>query len=368
MTDLKTKTARSRLKPNLNGYAQNLATGRALIWRKRAADAPGRWILRTAKPEGGYTRETLGVADDYGDGLTYAQALETALGRTRADPNRISVDDALTAWHKGKARTASSEKHKRDNEGTARRLSKAFAGASLQTITARQIKVWMNTRVDAAKDPRPRMATVNRELGILKAALTAAAKDNDYQGTRAWSEVAKYPKAEAFGKRMTILFEHQEAELIAAADADMAVLLTALQMTGARYGEMRQVRCGDLEGSNLTFPAGKTGGRTIALSGAKAAWFAEQAGNRPAPEALLLRTDLTPWPDAGQIAPMRRAVVAAGLSREVTIYCLRHGFISRALARGVPVAAVAQFCGTSIDMIMGSYAKFVPSQMKEWFA
>src|SRR5262245_33592682 len=104
MPDLKTKTARNRLAPRSSAYAQVIAEGRALAYRKRTSGKPGRWMLRTAKAdEGGYAFEVLGTADDIAEAdgravLSYQQALSTALGRRSADPNRISIADALAAW------------------------------------------------------------------------------------------------------------------------------------------------------------------------------------------------------------------------------------------------------------------------------
>jgi integrase len=68
------------------------------------------------------------------------------------------------------------------------------------------------------------------------------------------------------------------------------------------------------------------------------------------------------------LKPVRRAVEAAELPAETTCYCLRHGFISRALGRGVPVVAVAKHCGTSTEMITATYAKFAPYELSRWFA
>ncbi|WP_146345472.1 tyrosine-type recombinase/integrase [Phaeobacter marinintestinus] len=372
MPDLRTKTARTRLKPNSNGHAENLATGRALLYRKRTATQPGKWVLRTAKAEGGYSFETLGTADDASpaDGvkvLSYAQALEAALGRTVADPTKVKVEQALDDWAKTKKRTASSDKQRLDIDSAARRLKEAFPRATLKSLTARQIKTWMDARVDEADNPRARMATVNRQLAILKAACTAAADDHGFQGKRTWTDVKKYEKAEAFGKRMAILSEDDEDRLIAAAEPDIALMLTALQMTGARFGEMRSALVGDLEGDKLDL-TGKTGKRTITLSPRIAEWFADQAGDRPAALPLIAKSDGSGWPDGGQLKPTRRAVKAADLPNDVTTYALRHGFISRALARGVPIAAIAEFCGTSVQMITDNYAKFTPAQAKEWFA
>jgi hypothetical protein len=60
----------------------------------------------------------------------------------------------------------------------------------------------MDARVDEADNHRARMATVNRELADLKAALTAAADLNHYQGPRGWIAAKKFPKGESFAARL----------------------------------------------------------------------------------------------------------------------------------------------------------------------
>ncbi|MFY0691329.1 MAG: tyrosine-type recombinase/integrase [Paracoccaceae bacterium] len=371
MADLSNKTNRKKLKPRAAVYTQILALGRALGYRRRRSDKPGRWMLRTARADGGYSFEVLGVADDFAeangtDVLSYAQALSASLHRKVADPNKISVADALDAWARSKAEMASSEKQAADYYNSARRISAPFGKKTLKTITARDITSWMQSIVEAGDDPRTRRSTANRALATLKAALTKAANESEYQGVRAWGSVSKFSKADSFGARLVILKPEEETKLIEVARPDVAELLTALQITGARFGEIRTARVSDLNDTRLTI-TGKTGRRTIALSDPKAHFFAGIAGNRPGKDPLLRRRDGSGWPDGGHLKPVATAVRAAGLPAEVTSYALRHGFISRALADGVPVAAVAQHCGTSVEMIMATYAKFTPVQMQEWF-
>ena len=183
---------------------------------------------------------------------------------------------------------------------------------------------------------------------------------------RAWESAKKFSRAESFGARMTILTEDQENAWIAAARPDVADLLTALKMTGARFGEIRAANVGDLSGSRLTL-SGKTGRRTINLSVDKAAWFAGLANGRNPDLPLVSRRDGGRWAEEA-VGPAAVAAKAAGLPDGVTSYCLRHGFISRALAQGVPVLAVAMHCGTSAQMIEHSYAKFSRDALAGWFA
>ena len=107
MTDFRTKTSRSRIAPRSSAYFQVVNTGRALCYRKRTSDKPGKWLLRTAKDEGGYGFEVLADADDFADAngntvMDYKQALEAALGRTNADPTKYRLP---MHWRTGRKRS-----------------------------------------------------------------------------------------------------------------------------------------------------------------------------------------------------------------------------------------------------------------------
>ena len=65
--------------------------------------------------------------------------------------------------------------------------------------------------------------------------------------------------------------------------------------------------------------------------------------------------------------PLTRASESAELPEGTTSYRLRHGFISPALARGVPTVAVVQHCDTSVTMIESTCAKFTRDVMAGWF-
>ena len=47
----------------------------------------------------------------------------------------------------------------------------------------------------------------------------------------------------------------------------------------------------------------------------------------------------------------------------LTLYCLRHSFISLALAKGVPAEQVAQWVGhTSTQLTVTTYSHFIPDE------
>ena len=372
MADLQSKTARKRLKVRSSAYFSNIGSGRALGYRKQTAGHAGKWIFRrTNEVTGSYSKETIGTADDLStaDGieiLSYTQALAIIARKSNTDPTEVSVQEALDDWAAWKSKTASSDKQRTDYANTAKRIGKAFGKLTLIKLKASHIKTWRDAFLEGYDEARPRMETANRSLAVLKAALNKAANENSYEGKRVWETVSKFPNSH--GKRMIILTDQQEREVIAAARPDLATLLTAMQATGARYGELRQGLCEDLNGSNLVIRDGKTGPRLITLSDAKAAWFAEQVKDKTPTEPLFGRYDGSPWPDGGHLKLFKSAIKNLEVPAGTTTYAFRHKFISDALSRGVPVAAVAKHTGTSVDMIMKNYAKFIPAQMQEWFA
>lgn len=370
---LRTKTARLRLTPKTNPYYDKLSKGRALGYRKRVPQSSGKWVLRTADDLGAYSYETLGNADDFDEPngkniLSYGQALKIALTKKSADPNRKLVTEALNDWAVDKNRTASSEKQRLDNFSRARRISTPFEGLNLKTVKQSHIKKWRDDHLTDPERGQPQRSTANRNLAVLKAALNKAAYLTEFEGPYPWRLVSKYKKSESFGKRLIILTDQEEENIISHARSDLANLLRGLQKTGARFGELRQCLCSDLNGNRLRIPDGKTGARTIALSLDKAAFFKNLTEKQAPSSPLLKRTDGTAWPDNGHLKPMRALVVKLGLSADITSYAFRHGFISRALSKGVPMSAVAQHCGTSEEMIRKSYAKFHQAQMQEWFS
>lgn len=374
MLDFTSKTARKRLTPRDSAYFVNIGGGSALGYRRRYADRAGKWLLRTTNATTGkYEKSIIGDADDFieADGgaiLSYSQALAKISSQTNKDAGNIYVQEALDSWAAWKAKTASSSKQVADFANTAKRIGRAFGRLTLNSLKSSHVISWRDAFVDGDENKQARMSTANRALANLKAALNKTADEHSFKGDRVWNAVSKFPARASHGARMVILTTEQEDAVISAARPDVGNLLRALQMTGARYGEVRQILCEDVHGVSLYLRAGKTGPRTIVLSDVKGAWFHQLAKDRPPKEHLFLRHDHTPWPDGGHLKLVQSAIKELQLPRGASSYSFRHKFISDALTSGVPISAVAKHCGTSAAMIEKNYAKFATVQMKEWFA
>jgi integrase len=86
------------------------------------------------------------------------------------------------------------------------------------------------------------------------------------------------------------------------------------------------------------------------------------------PEGPLFRNQLgDPWTKPTLTARFRRLAERTGIE-ELTAYVVRHCYMTDALARGVPIAGVAELCGTSVQTIQKHYAHLdqKKEQMRQW--
>ena len=144
-------------------------------------------------------------------------------------------------------------------------------------------------------------------------------------------------------------------------------LLKAAVLTGARLGELRSLRSADLDNGMLTLD-GKTGQRIIPFRKDALKFFVERLTKVNISDAPLLpASDGREWKQGNHSGFMRKAVRDANLKPETVFYSLRHAFISSAVRDGLPILAVAQYCGTSVAMIQAHYGHFAADSMRDMF-
>jgi integrase len=208
-----------------------------------------------------------------------------------------------------------------------------------------------------AKGSKP--ASVNRDMKGFKAALNlAAAHDPRITNAVAWrTGLAALP--DAHHARNVVLDDDSEVRpLIAAAyaeDSAFGLLVETAAVTGARVSQLARLEVGDLQANRpdprLMMPSSRKGKgvkrierKPVPITSSLAAQLGQAAGNRARTQPLLLRADGRPWQPAraDYRKPFIRAVTRVGLDPKiVTLYCLRHSSIVRALLAGVPARVCA---------------------------
>jgi len=244
-------------------------------------------------------------------------------------------------------------------------LPASLANKPAPDLTEAELKRWRDGLADKLAP-----ATVNRTTTALKAALNLAADlDRRITSRRPWEiGLATLPGAEQ--SRNVILADDVVRRLIAAAyehSPQFGMLVEAAAVTGARYRQLANLQCQDLQQSQtprLMIPASAKGRgtkatlrRPVPISAELAGRLAQGAEGRAANAPLLTKPSGEPWRKSDHARLFARAAVRCGLDpEEVTIYALRHSSIVRQIKANVPIRIIAVNHDTSVAMIERHYS------------
>lgn len=410
---LTTRAARERLAIRKEPYWRSIEAGIALGYRRGSTG--GAWLARVLDGRR-YREERLGRADDASpaDGagvLDFRQAQAKALvwaARVRriaagldADPGKIpaqpyTVEEAVADYLADmKARGARSV-------GTTTTAAKAHIIPTLGTLpvarlTRDKVRAWHRalatapvrrrgkaTEADPADTdaPRRRQATANRILTILKATLNHAREEGRYTGQDgAWRLVKAFRGADA--PKVRYLSDDECVRLANSCPPDFRALVTAALLTGCRYGELANMKAGDLDhqAGTVNIPRSKSGkARHVVLTDEGREFFARMARGR-ASDAVLFQRDATAqqatrtapavlrraaWGKSDQFRAMADACKAAGVAPAVSFHVLRHTYASRLAACAVPMPVIgAQLGHADTRMTERHYAHLAPSYVAD---
>ncbi|CAN7303046.1 site-specific integrase [Caballeronia sp. LjRoot34] len=362
--NIRSKTARAKLAPRRNPYFEKIRRGVFVGFRKLEA-GPGTWVGRYRTDDGAQTFKALGEFAEYDDAQRAVE--EWAKGLEGGVKNqKTTVSDACESYVK-KLLIDNSPSSSRDAEYRFKRLvykstvpgdPLRIGRVELSKLRAMDVEKWRNDQLDD-DDPDDEESynrakdTANRNLAALKAALNYAKKCQLVSSDTGWKDVNKFPKVGA--RRNGWLTAEQRRTLLAAMSDDLRTLASALLLTGARPGELARANASDLDrNAGTIWLDGKTGRREVDLSTAARAFFAEQARDKIANAPLLTNSFSQRWTAAQWGKAFREARDAAGLP-DAVLYCMRHTYISEAIAQGIDVYTVADLTGTSVAIIQSNY-------------
>jgi integrase len=366
---------REQLDPRREPYWNYVASRGYLGFRRTLTG--GSWIARyrheNGKQEYNALKLALSVPEDEARDVAQRMALkwfeDCARGAVQQGSGGYKVSDAATAYV-ASLRARKGDSAANDAEGRINLKIKPTAlwGKRVDRLTRGDIEEWRNAQVPAGADEeatRKAKDTANRNMTVLKALLNHAWKSDRVAQPGPWAKVSPFPNV-AKSRRVFLTLE-QRRRLLEHTDGAFRDLLEAAMLTGARYGELRQLKVEDFDKSarRLEIHKGKTGVRTVALSDAAHAFFSRISKGKLPAAPLLPRPDGQQWAHSDQDELMREAVKKAKLPRETVFYTLRHTFIATALKGGIDIASIAKNCGTSVRIIERNYAKFIPEDVGE---
>ncbi len=389
-TRLETRTARSKLKVNHEPYWVSIGKGLYLGYRKGANG--GAWIARYYI-NNKYVKQKLAKADDFQDAnnidvLDYFQAQEKTRGFAdcKAKDNagvansQITVADAINnylEWFKTRRKSYAYTKH------TAMlHIIPALGEDLITNLTTLKIRQWHENLVkpprlksalpqpncrelsNTPEEMRPRKATANRILTVLKAALNHAWRDGMVENDAAWRKVKPFRNVDAPKIRYLNLDECQR--LIDACKPDFKQLVRAALLTGCRYGELIRVKIYDFDAEQGTLHIRETKSgkpRHVPLTQEGIALFKQLTSGRSSDQYIFLRDgDDQPWGTSHQIRRLKEACNAAKIEPAVSFHILRHTYGSFLASKGVSLQVIAELLGHSDTRVTNRhYAHLLPS-------
>ena len=366
--DLSKVGNRERLKVQREPHWQRLRAGCFLGFRPSKRGGKGTWIARVYDEDTNkYQVKSLG---DFGilpgnemfaaakkEAEKLAELVESG-GEIRAKIETVA--DACREY--AKDRPEAEQRFKRYV------YEDSIAKVRLDKLRRRHLKEWREqlevqpALVSRRKkgDPIERQrapSTVNRDMAVLRAALSKVLSPGAPNSEAAWQEALKaIPNAN--GRRTLYLDRKQRKKLIESTDEEAAPFVRALCLLPLRPGAMAALTAGDFDKrtAELTIGKDKTGKpRRIQLPQEAAQLLAKQAKNKLPGAPLFMRDNGKAWDKDSWKRPIATAVTAAELPADATAYTLRHSTITDLVSAGLPLLTIAQISGTSAEMIERHY-------------
>ena len=340
-------------------------------WSRTSTRALGKWPRVTVDAARTRARAVLAETDQHGAPLAVAKPKADT---TVADACR---DYVATLKKDGRDTAAADADRRFERCLYADKLGKV----RLTDLHQDHIEAWRD-RVERGDLPalpvkrgRPPLAkplaksSVNRMRTVLVAALNHAVAHRKASPDIAFEWNSVKPLKDASQRRGLYLERAQRRALLDAAAGPVRDLIECVALTGCRPGDPAICLRSDYDGrtASVRFRS-KDHDRKIPLSPAAGAMFDRLAKGK-LPKAHLFTQDGTKaWTADAWSEPVREAAARAGLPAGVTLYTLRHCWITDAIVGGMDLLTVAKLAGTSLAMIEKHYGHLVQGAARDKLA
>jgi integrase len=276
------------------------------------------------------------------------------------------------AWYRDHRRAY----HETENAINAHILP-ALGDARLDALTSRQIRSWLerlaakparmrtgatskgpNLRAAKTEDEkRARRATANRVFNVLKAILNRAFHDGQVTDDTPWRKVKPFPKVDE--ARIRFLTDVEAVRLVNACPTDLRSLVRGALLTGARFGELANLRIGDVSFGSERGDDGKpviTGriyvarsksgrSRHIPLNPEGVTLLKQQVTGKTGEDLVFTKASGAPWGKNHHVRPLEQACQTAKIRPAIAFHELRHTYASHLAQAGVDLLTISKLLG-----------------------
>ena len=390
---LETRAARSRLVQRPEPYWLLLNEGFHLGYYR--GKSVTKWVARHRPPgrAGGYNKSTLGEADDGADAdgvkvLDFRQAQDRAREWLRLVEGGAAVKASYTVGHAlDDYLAAFSGKDLANTRRRAEQFIRPVLGdVKLSRLTAAQVRSFLNDRantparlrsrksneqqfrpLDSPEARRKRRATANRDMTVLKAALNLAYANMRIATDQAWKSVKPFKGVD--GARLRYLTDDEARRLVNGAAIEFRPIVQASLLTGARWGELRNVTVADVDLQAGTVRLQETKGsqpRDCYLESEGLSLFTSHTAGKAGSGCVFPGPDGKRWADSTQLRRMMDACEAAKVDPPASFHDLRRTYGARLARAGVPISVIAQALGHADERITRKhYAHLSPSYVSQ---
>jgi integrase len=395
-----TREARRKLAVRKVPYWRLIVEGIHLGYYKGSNS--GKWYVKTRTPQGKYTWQAIGSADDFVDAnektvLSYSQAQEKAknigekirLGSDYEDTKPYTVKHAVDDYLIDFKANGKKSLYATETQINAHILP-AFSDKIVSTLTFKQLNMWKNKLATTEKRARSskklkqeqkyiadnsndgeyqrrRRSTANRIITIFKAILNHAFNTNRVQSNEQCQKLKPFKNVSE--PKIRFLSEAETTRLMNACDPEFRLLIRGALLTGARYGELTTLKIADYSPDNNTIfihqsKSGKP--RHVPLNNEGISFFEQLTTGRNSQEFMFTRADGNQWKKNYQVRPLEAACSTAKIIPTINFHILRHTYGSALAAKGVPLQVIAAVLGHSDTRVTHKhYAHLMPSYIAD---
>jgi len=370
---LSSKAARVRLPQRAKPYFQSIPGTGVQIGYRTGSET---WLVRWWDHGREIQRTLRAHADNYtlANGakiLNFNQAVKAALKRAETagniDLERLTVDQVFERYAKSRDGIG---KDTRDSQlRNPKSIRPTFQNKQVSRLKKHELVEWRDM---VAKNVAP--ATVNRLLSVFKACLKFGFEELEipFQGVPPWK--ALKPLIVVKKARDRFLTPAELTRLANASDPDLRDLVLAAAYTGARFGDLAALRCGDWNPhlQKVRIQNAKTNRpRYVAVHREAAAFFNSLTahGSQDTEKRLLTRWDGQHWGRNSYRRKLIEASERAKIHPPVNFHMIRHSYASAMKLAGVDDTIIAAALGhSSTRMVQEHYGHLEQSHIDQQIA